>query len=384
MKALISLLLVSSALLAQPGKSISGSQISGPVQSARTLLGTPPCSSTVITNCVPEVGTSAPLTLPFIVGATGVTQYHYVKLAAGDTIIPVTGTEAFLGVAQTTGTTGQTVNVVIVGPTQLVVTGSVTDLHYITGSGTDDTGADSGQTSIKQVSSATSVGSKAMTSGSGTVLVFEIGAFRTGESGIASPGTVTTGYLYSGTYTSGISATGSTGQTCNIAITNGACTGSTVTVALTGSNAIAGSTALVVTGAGTGCTSAPTTGTVSSGTATCSGTPVLATTIANTISGTVSGTYFNNTAAPMTWVLPAITAYNLGLYACIWNDDTRTGAVTVVSPASTYFTQDGVSSGTAAGTAYSTGALGDGACVIAKNLTHYKFIAGPGAWTVRP
>jgi len=86
---------------------------------------------------------------------------------------------------------------------------------------------------------------------------------------------VTTLNLVSGTYTSGITTTGTTSQTCNLAITGGA----TATVALTGSNAIAGGTALVVTAVGSGLTTVPTTATVTSGTATCSGTATITTVV---------------------------------------------------------------------------------------------------------
>jgi hypothetical protein len=82
----------------------------------------------------------------------------------------------------------------------------------------------------------------------------------------------------SGTYTSGGSFTGSVGATCIVTITNGGGSGATATVALTGPNAIAGGTALVITAGGMLFTSAPTSATLTRGTATaCSGTIVIAT-----------------------------------------------------------------------------------------------------------
>lgn len=92
---------------------------------------------------------------------------------------------------------------------------------------------------------------------------------------IAAPGT---GVL-SGTYTSGITATGSSTQTCKLTFSNNGIVNGTATVALTGTNTIAGSTALVILTSGYGATAAPTTATVSSGTATCSGTATVSTTI---------------------------------------------------------------------------------------------------------
>ncbi len=83
--------------------------------------------------------------------------------------------------------------------------------------------------------------------------------------------------LLSGTYTSGITATGTVGQTCVLTAFNNGNTGGTATVALTGANTIAGATALVITAAGSGNTSASTSATAGNGTATCSGTAVVAT-----------------------------------------------------------------------------------------------------------
>ena len=80
----------------------------------------------------------------------------------------------------------------------------------------------------------------------------------------------------SGTYTSGITATGTATQTCTLTTFNNGST-ATATVALTGTNTIAGGTALVITAAGDSATAAPTSATAGSGTATCSGTAVIAT-----------------------------------------------------------------------------------------------------------
>ena len=90
----------------------------------------------------------------------------------------------------------------------------------------------------------------------------------------------TASVLGSGTYSSGGTITGSSGQTCTLTAFNGSGAGATATVALTGTNTIASGTALTVTAAGAGFTSAPTSATLGSGTATCSGTATISTTLA--------------------------------------------------------------------------------------------------------
>jgi len=81
----------------------------------------------------------------------------------------------------------------------------------------------------------------------------------------------------SGTYSSGGTISGSAGQTCTLSSFNSSASGATATVTLTGTNTIAGGTALAVTNTGQGATAAPTTATLGSGTATCSGTATIAT-----------------------------------------------------------------------------------------------------------
>ena len=89
-----------------------------------------------------------------------------------------------------------------------------------------------------------------------------------GGSGINPTFSATTN---SPTYTSGGTTTGSAGQTCSLSNFNGV-TGATATVPLTGTNTITSGTQLTVTAEGSGATTAPTTATLSNGTATCSGT----------------------------------------------------------------------------------------------------------------
>ena len=96
--------------------------------------------------------------------------------------------------------------------------------------------------------------------------------------------------LLSGTYTSGVTATGSTGQTCVLTFTNGAA----ATVALTGTNTISGGTALTITSFGNSFASAPSSATASNGTASCSGTATVSTSI-----GTYSA--WNGNSSPAGW-----------------------------------------------------------------------------------
>ncbi|MGA3018778.1 MAG: Ig domain-containing protein [Bryobacteraceae bacterium] len=84
--------------------------------------------------------------------------------------------------------------------------------------------------------------------------------------------------LTSGTYVSGISPVGTLGQTCNLTILGsayGSGDDATATVALTGTNAILTGTALTITNGGSHYAFAPTSASVSSGTATCSGTAIV-------------------------------------------------------------------------------------------------------------
>ena len=99
------------------------------------------------------------------------------------------------------------------------------------------------------------------------------------EDNLVTAGWTSIAGLFSGTYTSGGSVTGSAGQTCTLSAFNNGNTGGTATVALTGTNTIAGGTALTITAIGTGSTSAATSATLSSGSATCSGTATISTVI---------------------------------------------------------------------------------------------------------
>lgn len=98
--------------------------------------------------------------------------------------------------------------------------------------------------------------------------------------GSSSPPRVNTEFEYndiidSATYTGGITAAGTTGQTCELTAFNGGGSGATALVALTGTNTIASGTTIYFANGGSGFTSDPTSATAGNGTASCSGTATL-------------------------------------------------------------------------------------------------------------
>lgn len=96
------------------------------------------------------------------------------------------------------------------------------------------------------------------------------------------------GVVTGGTYTSGITATGTTGQTCLLtAFNNGS--SATAFVYLTGTNTVATGIVLHMTSLGTGATSAPTSATAGNGTATCSGAVTISTQLAGVSAITLDG-----------------------------------------------------------------------------------------------
>lgn len=129
------------------------------------------------------------------------------------------------------------------------------------------------------------------------------------SSSIILAGAQPTGII-AGSYTSGITTTGSIGQTCLLTFSNGG----TATVALTGTNAIAGGTALTITAAGSASyTAEVTTATVSAGTASaCSGTPVLVGDVG------IVGTGSTVVVANNTVTVPALAAGQCVSYTSYW------------------------------------------------------------------
>lgn len=118
-------------------------------------------------------------------------------------------------------------------------------------------------------------------------------------------GPIITAGVAGGKYESGITATGSKGQTCLIQFTNGGGTGATATVLLSAANTIAQPSNLTEVAAGSGYTSSPTSAMViSGGTATCSGSSVV-------VQGSVDSLGLNGAQFTATTSLnPVGVAYN--------------------------------------------------------------------------
>ncbi len=93
---------------------------------------------------------------------------------------------------------------------------------------------------------------------------------------IVASGTFTsvppTSSMVGANYDSGGAITGTAGETCNVSGFNNGSTGAAATLTLTDANTVANGTPLLLSNGGTGATAPPTTATLSSGTATCSGT----------------------------------------------------------------------------------------------------------------
>ena len=123
---------------------------------------------------------------------------------------------------------------------------------------------------------------------------------------VASSGTVA-----SGTYTSGITATGSSGQYVTLTFPNG----TTAQLVLTGTNTIASGTTLTSVSGGTSTLiTSPTTAIVSNGSATGTGTPVLSTLLSSSAAGLGLGT--PRTAYTIT--VPALPAGACTFYEATW------------------------------------------------------------------
>jgi hypothetical protein len=93
-----------------------------------------------------------------------------------------------------------------------------------------------------------------------------------------------------------------------------------------------------------------------------------------------SGFFRNNGAGAITYNLPTITAAKVGMKFCFRNAVTRTGAITLQLPASTFLDLEGAN-GTTAGTLVSGGAAGDNVCVVAVSTTQYEASVQRGTWT---
>ena len=116
-----------------------------------------------------------------------------------------------------------------------------------------------------------------------------------------------------GSYSTGGSISGSANQTCVLTfIAPGKGSGATATVPLTGSNAIAPGTPYTLITPGSGYTLAPTSATLSNGTATCSGTATVVTTVCSTILATL---YSDNIGTPLANPFPSSATGYYQFYA---------------------------------------------------------------------
>ena len=106
-----------------------------------------------------------------------------------------------------------------------------------------------------------------------------------------------TGVL-SGTYTSGLTVTGYEGETCLLTFTGGSGSGATATLYLTGPNTIYSGEPFLVSAPGTGYASAPTSASVTSGTASCTGTATVSSVIGGTLAQSTL-TYVNATTVTL-------------------------------------------------------------------------------------
>lgn len=178
--------------------------------------------------------------------------------------------------------------------------------------------------------------------------------------------TTTAGGIFNATYVSGGTFSG-TGN-CSLGTFNGTGgSGATATIAV--ASGVAG--AITVTAAGSAYTSASTTAALSSGTATCSGTATITSTLTPATQPTGSGYWFND-LDNLIYQLPTITTAMLTSLPqlCFENYAAITKAIGVLAPASTSLVYNGTA-GSNAGYLTSSGAAGDGICVVPVDTTHY-------------
>lgn len=170
--------------------------------------------------------------------------------------------------------------------------------------------------------------------------------------------------LAGGTYTSGITTTGTTGQTCKITITSGS-VNAVVSVNLTGTNTIAGGTALLVLGGSAGVfTSAPTAGAASAGSATaCSGTATIATTI--TLPGSITRTASSYPATqPVAFDIQGNGGASTTQSVCRELDISTTAVTTYGTAAMAQFCGQYVGTGSTAATIAKIGAVNSSSSIV--------------------
>lgn len=118
---LLAVLLLAAAVFAQ-GPAVS---IPPPAAAAGATASTDLTDSAILQRY------TAPLIQQFIAGTGGVTANTLVKFASDGTVIAITGTESILGIAQSTATAGNAVNVILFGPASCVAEGAITAGHYL-------------------------------------------------------------------------------------------------------------------------------------------------------------------------------------------------------------------------------------------------------------
>jgi hypothetical protein len=148
---------------------------------------------------------------------------------------------------------------------------------------------------------------------------------------------VTPDIIASGSYVSGGSITGTSGQTCTLSDFNKGSSGATATVALTGANTIASGTTLSITAGGTDATAAPTTARLSDGTAVCSGTATVT---------TVMTQVPNCTSAVGTLTYAVVTS---NIATILTNTTSNTVTIAANQPGTTIITASLAGSGSSAG-----------------------------------
>ena len=180
-----------------------------------------------------------------------------------------------------------------------------------------------------------------------------------------------TSYIGSANYISGGSISGSANQTCKASWSSG-----TGTIALTGTNTIASGTAFTVLTTGSNVQSPVTSATLSSGTATCSGTATITSQVhVNArMESDVSGTQHSATSIPI--VLPGyyLLSANLNLTSGAGMFGTYTSGCTVTGSTGQYITLSFTGS-TGAGTGY---VVLTGTNAISSGAFYYAVPTGPG------
>ncbi|MGA3162074.1 MAG: hypothetical protein ABSC77_12735 [Terracidiphilus sp.] len=218
--------------------------------------------------------------------------------------------------------------------------GSLTAAEYM--SGGSITGS-AGQTCVLSSFNGLSGGSATVAlTGTNTIARGTQLSISAAGSGATLPPTTAT--LSNGTATCSGTATvatgpilGTAGQTCNLGLFNNGSTGATATVALTGTNSIVTGTPLAITTGGISATAPPTTAVLSNGSAICSGTAAVTTTLTQVPSCTPSIGVLNYSVG------------NPQIASVTTNTSTNQATITALQPGTTAITASVAGSGSSAG-----------------------------------